>query len=81
MTLLLVALASGFQTSQIYALTHHPTQTAITPEGSHVSLAPSLTVQTKNESEGHHLDSIIIPAWVAHGQPHSLCPVSAYDSM
>ncbi|MPC60256.1 hypothetical protein E2C01_054295 [Portunus trituberculatus] len=75
--LFLTALASGLRASQLRALTRFPQWTVFVEDRSHVSLAPSPRFLTKNEREDHRLQLVVIPAWMDHGEHHSLCPVAA----
>lgn len=76
-TVFLMALASGFRSSQLRALTRFPRYTTFAADGSAVSIAASPKSLAKNERLDHRLQPVVIPAWNQRHGPHPLCPVSA----
>ncbi|MPC61013.1 hypothetical protein E2C01_055075 [Portunus trituberculatus] len=79
-TLSLTALASGFRTSQLRALTRFPQWTSFADDMSNVSLVAFPSFLAKNEREDHRLQPLLVPAWFSQGAHHPLCPVSALKS-
>ena len=75
--LFLTALATGFRAYQLRTLTRFPQWTSFAEDLSNVSLAPSPRFLAKNERENHHLQPVVVPAWVEQGVHHSLCLVTA----
>ena len=78
--LFLVALATGFRSSQLRALTRFPQWTSFSADMSLVSLALSPKVLGKNERLDHRLQPILLPAWRENGLSHPLCPVASLHS-
>lgn len=73
----MTALASSLRSSQIFALTYHPTWTIffqMIPKCHWSQLQKGLA---KNKWEGHRLNPIVIPAWTESGNFHPLRPVLA----
>lgn len=79
-TLFLVALAAGFRSSQLAALTCHPSFLSFRSDLSSVSLSPSTSFLAKNERSDCLLQPMTLPTIPASDLIHVLYPVSSLIS-
>lgn len=71
----LLALATGNRSSQLAALTCHPSYTCWAPDTSSVMVTPSPAVIAKNEQADALISPLRIPAFLEEGHPHPHCSV------
>ena len=74
----LLALATGFRSSQLAAVTRHPSFSKLERDCSALTLSPSPTFLAKNERADDMLGPLRIPSFLEGGHPHPLCPVRAF---
>ncbi|KAG7169199.1 hypothetical protein Hamer_G026006 [Homarus americanus] len=73
--LILVALATGFWSSQRKVFTRFDHWTSFVQGDSVVSLAPSPTSLVKNDLKNYRFQPVAVPAWKVKGEHYRICPV------